>query len=94
MEAKVDELMKMINEETNTESILKAFKESEIKESSKIIEFVEKFVEVKKGESNKLLNLIEDCHCDVEVKDNCGSTLLHWASYYGYLEYIVVDLNI
>ena len=59
MEAKVEELMKMINEESNTESILRAFKESEIKDISKIIEFVEKFVELKKEESNKLLNLIE-----------------------------------
>ena len=59
MEAKVEELMRMINEGANAESILKAFKESEIKDSSKIIEFVEKFVEVKKEESNKLLILLK-----------------------------------
>ena len=51
--------MKMMNEGANTESIIKAFKESEIKDISKIIEFVEKFVKEKKEESNKLLSFIE-----------------------------------
>ena len=59
MEESFEELIKMINEKANTESILKTFKESEIKESSKIIEFVEKFVEVKKEETNKLLIFLE-----------------------------------
>ena len=44
MEAKVEELMRMINEGSATESSLRTFKESEIKDFSKIIEFVEKFV--------------------------------------------------
>ncbi len=59
METIVEELMKTINKETNTDNILKAFKDSGIKDISKISEFVEKFVEVKKEESNKLLSFIE-----------------------------------
>ena len=59
IEANIKELINIINEGKSTESILKSFTESEIKDSSKIIEFVEKFVEVKKEESNKLLSFIE-----------------------------------
>ena len=44
----MEAMMKMINEGANTESILKTFKDSGIKESSKIIEFVEMFVKKKK----------------------------------------------
>ena len=67
METKVEKLMSMINEKTNTESILKIFKESEIKEGSKIIKFVKKIVEEKKEESNKLLSFIEAN--EFELKD-------------------------
>ena len=45
MEAKFEELMRMINEGANTES--------EIKDISKISEFVEKFVKEKKKKKNQ-----------------------------------------
>ncbi len=73
METKVEKLMNMINKGSSTESILKAFKESEKKDSIKMREFVEKFVEIKKEESNKLLCFNDEDEFEINEFNNIVS---------------------
>ena len=89
MEEKVEELMEMIKEGSNTESILKTLKESEIKDSAKIIKFIEKFVELKKEESNKLISFIEADEFDL---NECINIITKFPHVFLFIRIVELDL--